>query len=776
MRKFCTNCGKELRSGARFCGECGAPVAVSVPTPPKQTAPAAPLSQPAPQPRPAPAPQLRPVNTTPAAGMQQRSVKATKKRKSTDTLSIVLAVLLVAQTAVVVLYGWPGLAVKNGAGKPVDMKFEKSTIVDGLAGMAGMSVAFSDGAYDGQELENRKTASVDLDEGAASAGYELAFAEAPEGSVMLSAPMPEGLTLAKGESLYLDIGFSMLDGAGEEVMVYDHVEASEQSGQIIAEITPSGYDEIATNVYLNGPSYVRPTYTDKMRFNAQFKVKVINKSQSERFNLIFDKSRLMATSVTEDMIAHLLSRMEQVYGQMKSFGFNVAKRTKWPMDIYVTTLKGDSKKGINTYGQYVSSWLGINYGHMNLSRLLFTSFNLDEATSVFAHELMHFVQECHVSSQFYRLDWLDEATAVFFERYFGGKTDHSARQYELYEGIYPASDDASEGYVRGALVGYWAHKGGWLEGKDALSGTDKMGGLIDLYSTGGYIKESRWLEWINQSVGEPSKYAVDFFTKMVLTDEAVWAEYADKPYNLHGLITDNKLEQIKKFTSELKLSANEIFSEKGQVYSVKVPAYGARVVALSMTKAEQNKLEMDGKLSITAGGGGTLVLIKCRSKQAEPTQGVTVSAPEFRKTLEDKHRYLVLVVNPSKKEKTISFTVTGQIAEKPETDKAVEEVPYSGTYRGIVTNLQIDDEPDLAVTTIVTFIENSGPGGQYSIQCTVDETGKKLIEGKYNKFIRWSNGKVNDDDDFVFSQDGKLFSATLRNLDGTPWVSISGEK
>ncbi|HBK85674.1 MAG TPA: hypothetical protein DDZ53_06555, partial [Firmicutes bacterium] len=91
-------------------------------------------------------------------------------------------------TAVVVLYGWPGLAVKNGAGKPVDMKFEKSTIVDGLAEMAGMSVAFSDGAYDGQELENRKTASVDLDEGAASAGYELAFAEAPEGSVMLSAP------------------------------------------------------------------------------------------------------------------------------------------------------------------------------------------------------------------------------------------------------------------------------------------------------------------------------------------------------------------------------------------------------------------------------------------------------------------------------------------------------------------------------------------------------------------------------------------------------------
>ena len=198
---------------------------------------------------------------------------------------------------------------------------------------------------------------------------------------------------------------------------------------------------------------------------------------------------------------------------------------------------------------------------------------------------------------------------MFFERYFGGiedKTDHNARQYELYEGIYPASDSARDGYVRGALIAYWAHRGGWMEGKDSLSGTDKMSGLIDLYSTGGYLKESRWLEWINQCVGNPSEYALDFFTRMALNDNSVWAGNGYAPYILHGVITANSDEDIQKFTAELKLSADEAAGEDGQGYSVKVPAYGARIVALSIMASEQNKLEQDGALSIIADGGKPL--------------------------------------------------------------------------------------------------------------------------------------------------------------------------
>jgi len=588
--------------------------------------------------------------------------------------------------------------------------------------------------------------------------------------------MPEGLALAEGETLYLDIGFTMLDGTGEQIMVYDHVKASTQEGWMTAEITPSVYEGMEYNVYLQSGPYLRSGYSEKMRFNAQFKLKLVQASQSERFNLIIDKSRQMATSLPTNAREEILSRMEQVFQRMKDFGFNVEKRTKWPMDVFVTTLPSNAKNQTKTYGQYVSSLWGINHGYINLSRFLFMSYDIDETTSVFAHEFTHFIQECYVSSQYQRLHWLDEATATFFEKYFGGVTDHGSKQYQLYEGILPESDSPEEGYVRAALVSYWAHKGGWLEGKDPLTGIDKMSGLIKLYSPGGYVMEKRWLESMNDLFGDPSEYAVDFFTRMVLTHDSVWAEVAYQPYILHSHIINKADEDIEKFTSELKLLWDLMISEEGQVSSVKVPGYGARVVAISMDKDGLSMLKEDGELSITAPGGETLVLVRSWSARTEAIKGATVSAPKLRQTLEDKYRYLLLVVNTTAEEKTISYTVTGEAKFQEQQDEStVEKVPFSGTYRGIVTNLQMD-EPDSPVTTVVTFVENSGPGGQYRIECTVDETEKKLIDGKYNVFISWTSGEVNEDKDFVFSLDGKSFVATLKNLSGAPWVTISGER
>lgn len=451
------------------------------------------------------------------------------------------------------------------------------------------------GAYGGATLENAKTAPIDLDEGAVSVGYELAFADIPEGEVTLSAPMPDDLTLAENERLYLDIGFSMQDETGEKVMVYDHIVASEQDGELTAKITPSGYGELSGNVYLKGKGFVSPTYSDKMRFDIQFKVKLVSASQSQRFNLIFDRSRFMATTVEPGDVEALLSRMEQVYAKYGEFGFDMSRRTEWPMDIHVTTLKS-ADAATPTYAQYVSSWWGIDSGHMNFSRLLFTNFNLDSVTSIFAHELMHFVQECYVTTQYKRLNWLDEATAVFLEKYFGGTGDHSARQYELYDGIYPASDSASAGYARGALVAYWASRDGWYDGADALSGNDKMSGLIDLYSTGGYLQVSKWQSWIDGCVGAPSEYAIDFFTKLLMGEESVWAE----------------------------------------------------------------KLDKDAAVSISAKNGEELVLLKSLSKETTTQQGTTVSVPAFSNSLEKKYRYLVLVVNTTDRAKTMELVIAAE--------------------------------------------------------------------------------------------------------------------
>lgn len=690
------------------------------------------------------------------------------KKKGAGALCMVLGALLALQTAVVALFGWPGFLVKERLGR--------TNIVEGMAVLSGMQVDFSGCVYESAVLENKKTATVDLDEGAVSVTYDLAFSSIPEGPVVLSAPMPEGLALEEGEALYLDIGFTMLDSTGEEVIVYDHVQASAQEGWMTAEITPSAYEGMESNVYLQSGPYLRRGYNEKMRFNAQFKLKLVHASQSERFNLVIDKSRIMATSLTENVREEVLSRMEQVFQRMKEFGFNVEKRTKWPMDVFVTTLPSNAKKQTKIYGLYVSSPWGINHGHIDLSRSLFMSFNSDETTSVFGHEFMHYVQECYVSSMYKRLHWLDEATATFFEKYFGGRPDHGSRQYQLYEGILPASDSPDEGYVRAALVSYWASKGGWLEGKDPLTGTDKMAGLIKLYASGGYFGEEGWLERMRDLFGDPSEYAVDFFARMVLAHDSVWADVAYKPYILHSQILNKADEDIAKFTSELKLLWDLMTSEEGQVSSVRVPAYGARVVALSMDKDGLSMLKEDGKLTITAQGGETLVLVRALSAKNVAIKGVTVSAPKFRLTLEDKYRYLLLVVNTTAEEKTISYKVTGEAKfSEPKDESKIEKVPFSGTYKGVVNNLQMD-EPEHSITTVVTFVENYGPGGVYQIDCTVDKTGKKIIDGRYTTTIAWTTGEVNEDKDFVFSLDGKSFVGTVNDLSGTPWVTITGER
>jgi hypothetical protein len=92
MEKFCSNCGKELNVGARFCAKCGTPVIV------------------------APSPQ--PVNTTPSAERGQYPVKTAEKNKGANVICIVLAILLAIQTVAVALYGWPGFAVGKNWGLP----------------------------------------------------------------------------------------------------------------------------------------------------------------------------------------------------------------------------------------------------------------------------------------------------------------------------------------------------------------------------------------------------------------------------------------------------------------------------------------------------------------------------------------------------------------------------------------------------------------------------------------------------------------------------------
>lgn len=119
MVKYCINCGKELHSGARFCGKCGKPAVVAPSPQPDKKASTAPPSRPTPQSqRPVPSSRSQSVNTAPAAAeARQSTVKAINMKKGVNALCIVLVVLLFVQATVVALYGWPGLVVGGGFGK-----------------------------------------------------------------------------------------------------------------------------------------------------------------------------------------------------------------------------------------------------------------------------------------------------------------------------------------------------------------------------------------------------------------------------------------------------------------------------------------------------------------------------------------------------------------------------------------------------------------------------------------------------------------------------------
>ena len=88
MGNFCGYCGNKMTEGALYCGKCGA-AAASVPA-------------------------QQPAHTAPAVVKQPGPVKAAKMKGGGNALCIVLAAVLVVQTAAVALYGWPGFALDKG--------------------------------------------------------------------------------------------------------------------------------------------------------------------------------------------------------------------------------------------------------------------------------------------------------------------------------------------------------------------------------------------------------------------------------------------------------------------------------------------------------------------------------------------------------------------------------------------------------------------------------------------------------------------------------------
>lgn len=184
MEKFCTNCGKELHTGARFCAKCGAPVLDGSVSP-------VPEEQPKPMAHTQTTSEVQPKKYTPPLEIPKiKSNKAPKRNNGRNTLCIMLSILLVIQIAAVALYGWPGFMIGGGHGRS-----DSFTLLEGQTAVStdsGVTVEFGPyNAMDGERVSVKElSADSDSIEGGTRTAYDISAGERTEFDGLLTITLP----------------------------------------------------------------------------------------------------------------------------------------------------------------------------------------------------------------------------------------------------------------------------------------------------------------------------------------------------------------------------------------------------------------------------------------------------------------------------------------------------------------------------------------------------------------------------------------------------------
>jgi hypothetical protein len=173
------------------------------------------------------------------------------------------------------------------------------------------------------------------------------------------------------------------------------------------------------------------------------------------------------STVSSSSIVSMNGYLEDAYDKITNTGFGWAKRSKWPLEVTVTSL------GSEVYGQASFSYLwGINYStiKVNLSHVN----EVDELRTSLSHELLHIAQDFYDPFSWEHL-WLDEATAVWFEELNSTQSQYVS---SAMDGYYTASllgianisqkstgDQGGYGYGLAPMIKYVVQK----EGESAVS-------------------------------------------------------------------------------------------------------------------------------------------------------------------------------------------------------------------------------------------------------------------------------------------------------------------
>lgn len=565
-------------------------------------------------------------------------------------LSVLLATIMIG-----------GLAACGSSGKSAALQDGKFTLEDTTLDFGSNQVT--------ADKVDMKTVTVKDDEkpeGLVSDLYEVTIDLELEEPVTLSLPLDEATKPDDPDAaamLGLGREYTFDDGSKETLFAY--VPATVADGRVTATFVPA---EALEELEINGATVGAKASGQRLRLGIFWVTTFYENGGHFKVHFPVQRGSFFLDNNTRDS---LLNDLEAVYDYYLAKNYAYAKRSSWPMDVYIESMKD--------VGAYSYGWFGAD-GTIYLNRSLFSpKYEQKLVQSLLAHEFFHFVQ-LNYGSAIDDFLWFDEATATYFEGLAVGGLPSIVSQYRenIFKGVFPEDNSAEQGYARAPLVSF-------------LASTKQEDFIRTVYESaaGG----TDWDEALRAATGEPQTWAGDFY-EALLTNKV--GNY--DAYPLHGQISGEGEPEIGKVL-DLKVPTPEELEtivENDEIpllgeTTVDVAAYGAQVVAITIDDAQHFRLNENVDPVVTVSEGADVRVLDAYSKTVlvHKSTGGAVPLANFKNGIEGQHRFLILVTGLHSSG-TQTYTVKVELQPYPTLDELV------GTYDdGVATITEVYLSPEL---------------------------------------------------------------------------------
>lgn len=569
-------------------------------------------------------------------------------------------------------------------------------------------------------------------------------------TVTLDVPS-ELMNLPESRTLLLGVGSPTLFGDGTVRTTMQYKEVTAEDGKVTATVDPSAFTSLSVlAAALNGGGEAKTDdgyvfdigLTDGEVYFKEGHFKVYFPGRLENYGVGF---------MSENVGFQIVSDLEKAYEQFtEGNGFTPKYKIpdrEWPMSVYISDLGDNAAEFVISKKDMVAKMdftENAKYGYIAVNRKhIETGYDNRIVAPFLVHEFFHFVQLKYTSKDF-PVTWFNEATSSYYEYMDKKLTPDSlpANEKLLFDGVYPKSNTAEDGYARSSLLYY-------LTGR---YGSDYILENYKLLGNGKY--EEAFAATSNKE--SPSVWVADFYQKHLGGELFKPIDGSFTPYNIYN---DLKVGKTLGTRADLTFSTKVPSGETYPVYgkgTFSIPGYGARFLRLDVTADELAKLKVGDSFRISCDNQNitlSVFVIERNSETKKVTntlvKGASPTVFDAKSALEAKKMLLVCAVNTSKEQANAEIKV--QPAGRPD---------YSGMYTGVVTDIEKGQE--LAARISVRHYITIGNESDYNVTLYYTrDKNEYSIPGRFT--VKWPVGTINayGDDEYVFSVDDSGISLTV---------------